>query len=445
MRCVVSFFAKQKLIIPEPNAKKSTFMSKTLTSIALSLCLIQTGVSHAFSLSDAIGAARKHHPSIKGGEEALAKSKAEKIGGVSEFLPSLEYQYNTRQTTEYQGIAQYSGNNSIKLSMPLFSGGTSMIRNEIRGHEVHKAKHLLQYSKDSVVFGTVDVYQIVRTYRAIHQIKAELVKNREELLHSTQIMYKMGMATLSDVAAIEARLASDQAQEAEAKAKVSTAEASFEEITGIKPPVGMEPIPMHFSHPTLEALVSDAIRNNHELLSYKQSYEGKKKAVALQYSTMLPTVQAEASFDENRGHNPYGGRNMSPHGRTYLLMVRAPIFSGGRNIASVKAAIHDRDAAKHDIKQREATLKKKVVEAWNNVISGKVSIDANLKAIKAAEKALEGTIEEAKAGTKNTLHVLDAQDDLFRAKEKHRVAEYHYVSNMYSIYVLTGRIDQISH
>jgi outer membrane protein len=60
----------------------------------------------------------------------------------------------------------------------------------------------------------------------------------------------------------------------------------------------------------------------------------------------------------------------------------------------------------------------------------------------AAKSALTGVIEEAKVGTRTTLDVLDAEQELFDAKVQNRIARKENIVAVYRIHELLGLLNQ---
>ena len=81
-----------------------------------------------------------------------------------------------------------------------------------------------------------------------------------------------------------------------------------------------------------------------------------------------------------------------------------------------------------------------VVTAWGQLVAGKAQVASAQSQVQASEIALNGVREEAKAGQRTTLDVLNAQQALVNARVALVTAQHDRVVASYSVLDKVGRL-----
>jgi len=83
------------------------------------------------------------------------------------------------------------------------------------------------------------------------------------------------------------------------------------------------------------------------------------------------------------------------------------------------------------------------VTAWGQLVAGKAQVSSAQSQVTASEIALNGVREEAKAGQRTTLDVLNAQQALVNARVALVTAQHDRVVASYSVLSAVGRLSPI--
>ena len=128
----------------------------------------------------------------------------------------------------------------------------------------------------------------------------------------------------------------------------------------------------------------------------------------------MPTVTLNGSVAQN--YNDQGEPGFRLFNATVLGSVSVPIYTGGLVDAQVRQAKEQLSQAELQADLQRTQVRASVVSNWGLLDTAKAVIVSDQAAVKSAEIALNGVREEAKAGQRTTLDVLNAQQALVNAR-----------------------------
>jgi outer membrane protein len=166
--------------------------------------------------------------------------------------------------------------------------------------------------------------------------------------------------------------------------------------------------------------------------------------------TLLPTIAAQAGLNRDYTHRSPGfgsglpgvggGQNGWNNSASVGLSLTVPIYQGGRASAQVRQAKESLGQARIQVDVSRDQVRAAVAAAWSQYEAAKESTRANAEAVKAAQLALNGVIEERNVGQRTTLDVLNSQADLITAQINQVSAERDLVVASYAIASAIGRL-----
>jgi outer membrane protein len=124
--------------------------------------------------------------------------------------------------------------------------------------------------------------------------------------------------------------------------------------------------------------------------------------------------------------------------QTYGLTMNQTLYAGGRLSALQRRALAGKDAARAALQQTAVGVVQNVGVAWANLAVAAASIEASDLQIRAAQAAFDGVREEAAAGTRTTLDVLDAEQELLDARNARLEAEAQRYVAVYQVLATMG-------
>lgn len=276
----------------------------------------------------------------------------------------------------------------------------------------------------------------------------ENIKSRTEFLQSSfvsaQKSFEHGTGTRTDIEDAKSQLDSAIADEIEARNMIAIAEQSLTALIGVSAPAN-----------TLSSLNSDKLSLNIQPLNSLQDWiklaeEKSPQLSSLRYKIAAaeseidrrraghyPTVDlvATKSFSSSDADNTIGNQyNTNSVG----VQMSVPIYAGGAVDASVRQGVSDLEKVKSDL---ESTFKKLEVDITKYFTSAEQSISriqSLEQALKSSKQALVGNEKGVKAGTRNIVDVLNAQQQVYSTQTKLTQSRHNYVKALLKLKATVG-------
>src|SRR3979411_262076 len=93
-----------------------------------------------------------------------------------------------------------------------------------------------------------------------------------------------------------------------------------------------------------------------------------------------------------------------------------PVYQGGAEYSLIRQSKETLAQQRFVLEQTRDQTRANVVTAWGQLVAGKAQVQSAQSQVTASEIALNGVREEAKAGQRTTLDVLNAQQALVNAR-----------------------------
>lgn len=297
-------------------------------------------------------------------------------------------------------------------------------------------------------------FETLRASDELAAMQAEETALRQQLEQAKARLHS-GMSSITDVLDAEAAHDNAQANRKLAERKVEDAFEVLTRLTDIRY-LGIEGMQhsMPVAAPTpadAQAWVESAGRQNLGLLASNFAVQAAEERLHQQRAGHAPTVDAVASY--RRGDNDaFGYSNPSDFGRDgyrrYIdegrigIEVSLPLYSGGR-VSSRSREAYERLVQSEE--QREG-LRREVVYSTRNfyraVNSDIEQINARRQTILSSQGSLRANKAGADLGTRNTVDVLNAQRQLYRAVREYNNARYDYILNTLRLQQAAGTLDE---
>ena len=360
--------------------------------------------SYAIGLSDALSLAYKKNPELNAERENIKASKQDLNISKSEFLPSVTLS-GTKSSQDTSKLTNQDGSNatindvnpetkSIKIEQKIFQGfgGVADYEKNKIGLAVADAK-LLQVEQNTLL-KAVDAFSgaiFANEKYSIYQQNLNLIERQVEM---DQVRLDRGQVTLADLAQSESSLAEAEAKFIQAKNDVVTAKLNYETIIGpISDTFQLEKdITMNLKIPTsLEKSINLSKNSNPNLIISKLEFEQSKKDVQIAQSDLSPS--ASLSF-ETKETDDLSSTYDQQDKETLEATITWPIFSGGKNYASLSKSKNLRNRKQLLYENAVKLNDSNVASAWSNLQSSKSVLEAVKLQVKAAEIANEGITAE---------------------------------------------------
>jgi outer membrane protein len=123
-----------------------------------------------------------------------------------------------------------------------------------------------------------------------------------------------------------------------------------------------------------------------------------------------------------------------------VAQASVPIYQGGAEYSLIRQSKETLAQQRLALEQVRDQTRSDTVSAWGQLQSSKAQVASAQAQVTASEIALNGVREEAKAGQRTTLDVLNAQQALVNARINLVNAQHDRVVNSYRVLSTIGRL-----
>lgn len=310
--------------------------------------------------------------------------------------------------------------------------------------QVAQAEASLRYAQQGLIYRTADAYFTL--LNAQDTLKADLDAQAayQQQLEQAQKKFQVGLAAITDVRNAQASYDTSRATVIADQRALDSAKRSLGQLIG-KPVTAtaalQDEIPLVAPNPsTEEDWVKAAVQDNPSLMNYFYAAEASRKAIAALQGKYLPTLSAVGSV--GRQKTSAGDFASDDVNDSIGLQVNLSLFQGGlvhSQIRQAEATWHQNQAIYEG--QRRG-VDQAARDAYEGVISGIASVQANKQAVLSNQTSLEASQVGLKVGTRTEVDVLTAQQALAAAQRSYYQSRYDYLRNVLLLKQQAGRLNE---
>jgi outer membrane protein len=389
---------------------------------ALAMLASATGGAKALTLSEAIATAYETNPellaaraNLRGADERVNQARAGLRPRVDGFID-----YGVRHS-DGKNINSDSNDEwriGLDATQPLYDGGRTQNSVRARISDVSAARARLAALEQVVTFDVVTAYLDILAEQEFVRLADNNVRVIAEQLRAAQDRFEVGEVTRTDVSQAEARLAESSANLSIAQGRLDNARQAFRSVVGSEPlnlsiPQSLPPLPQ-----SMEEAVTLALENHPLSIAARFDEESAARDIRVQMGDLLPTVSLQAGVDygDSIFDTTRGGRPDADTTAVVSLRADVPLYQGGAEYSRIREAQALASAARADLTTVARERRQVAEAAWTELQVARANIRANRERVDAAQLAFEGVREEANVGSRTTLDVLDAEQELLDAR-----------------------------
>ena len=424
-------------------------MKKTILILFSVLFLNQQVL--AVNLFEALTEAYKNNTDLNAERENINISEEDLKISKGNYLPSVtisgsKSQEDTSKLTNRRGVEQSVNDvdpstQSIKIEQTLidFGRNAGVKKNEIG---INLAVVKLLKKEQEVLLKAIEAYSgliLANEKLKINQSNLSLLERQVE---TNRARLERGQITLSDLAQSESSLAGAQANFIQSQNEIITNKLNYENVIG--PIIDINSLNKNFDiNLMLPNNLNDAInisRNyNPKLIIAKLEYEQSEKDVLISRSDLSPSVKLSYENSKSQDLSPsYDERNK----KTLNATVIWPIYSGGKNRASLNKSRNLQNRKKLLLNSATKNNNNNVTISWSTLQSSKSLLNSVKSQVKAAEIANEGITVEYESGLgRSTLDVIQSNSILLNSRIALANSERNYLLAQFNILKSIGRLN----
>src|SRR3954462_1706175 len=327
------------------------------------------------------------------------------------------------------------------ISQTVFNGFQTANRTRAAESQVSGAREGLRVLEQSVLLAAATIYMDYLRDSAIVEVQRSNTRVLEQTLKQTRDRFNVGEVTRTDVAQSEAQLAAGRTQQLTAESNLTTTRANFRRIIGNEPTNLAPGSPVdRFLPGTLASAVDLSLVENPNVTASMFGIDVNYLQVKINEGALLPTLTVQAGITQSYQQTLTVFRTTTA---SAIATASVPIYQGGAEYALIRQSKENLAQQRLNLETTRDQTRANVVQAWGQLEAGKAQVQSAQAQVTASESALNGVREEAKAGQRTTLDVLNAQQALVNARVALVTAQHDRVVASYSVLNTVGRLSPI--
>jgi outer membrane protein len=323
------------------------------------------------------------------------------------------------------------------VTQTLYNGQITANRTRAAESQVSGAREGLRVLEQTVLLAAATIYMDYLRDAAIVEVQRSNVRVLEQTLKQTNDRFNVGEVTRTDVAQSEAQLAAGKTQLLTADANLVTTRANFRRIIGNEPQNLAPGSPVdRFLPGTLPGAVDLGLTQNPNVTAAMFGIDISYLQTKINEGALLPTVTLQGSVQQSYEQTQTIFRSF---GASAIAQLSIPVYQGGAEYALIRQSKETLAQQRLFLEQTRDQTRANVVTAWGQLVAGKAQVASAQSQVTASEIALNGVREEAKAGQRTTLDVLNAQQALVNARVALVTAQHDRVVASYAVLNSIGR------
>ncbi|MEM9383562.1 MAG: TolC family outer membrane protein [Pseudomonadota bacterium] len=274
-------------------------------------------------------------------------------------------------------------------------------------------------------------------------------------LEQAETRFDVGLIAVTDVR--EAQAAYDQAvaDEIQSKRSLGTSKELLREITGEYYEELLAPGDLPLMPPSpasAEDWVVRAKAENATVVSAEYGVDVAHNELRSRRAQHYPTLdlvvqgadnntnQRTNSFQLGAPEPGFQPSDSDSRNTSIGLQLNVPIYSGGFRGSRAKEAVYLERAAKERLERAIRETERQTRDSYAGVLSEIARVGALEKALESSRTALQATEAGFEVGTRTTVDVLNARQDLARARTNYERSRYVYITNLITLKLSSGQL-----
>lgn len=383
---------------------------KSLTALGTVLVLATQVVSaSAETLGQALTSAYNNSGLIEQNRAVLRAADENVAQAVGSLRPVLSWTARTQTAYGSGGsldLNDWTTSLTLSAQYTLYDGGFGALAVDVQKENVLGARASLVGVEQSVLYRAVQAYTSVYAARQNVALSENNVRVLEQELQAAKDRFDVGEVTRTDVSLAEARLAAARSSQAVARGNLTQATEEYVAATGTNPGslavASVAPLPSG-----LAAARDYALQNHPSIIETRHAVNVAELNVQRADAALVPTVSLSGQLGFDEAGEDSGSISLS---------ASQTFYAGGSIASGMRQAIAQRDASRSGLLVTSTAISQSVANAFSIYDVSRAAVVSLEEQVRAQELAFQGVREEANAGSRTTLEVLNAEQELLSAR-----------------------------
>ena len=400
---------------------------------------------NAQSLSTSLANAYSNHPlllSERAEERVVTEDIAEALSGWNPVVYLDSSIGKSLDTTKTSTTTKTNSNLPISMGIvveqKIYDGGKTN-----QNIKVADANYIISQSKQMVLENKVLLNAAISYFNLLKDLDLlDIAKKNKEVinrqLEATKDRFDVGDLTITDVSQAEARLSDASANLVKAEADLNIAKAVFFSDTGLDSEDIFYPEVMPILPLSLQDLIDSVKNANPNIIYAKNNRIMAEEELNLALTDMSMTIDLRA-----RANQAYDPNTFFEEQRYFDVSanLKVPLYKGGKDKSNIRKFREKLTKSNYNMNNTLREESEKAMIIWNKIQSLNSQIVSFKSSILANKIALEWVVQEENVGARTVIDVLDAENELFRAKANLIKAKTNLYIASYEILEVTGNMN----
>lgn len=401
-------------------------LSQSLAAIVLVAVLASSSAARAAeikTLQQALTEAYRNNPSLEAERAKLRAIDEQVAQALSHWRPSVKADAAVTRTwqnaSSSDGIpastfAHNGDSYDFQVTQPLFRGFRTLSETEEAEEQVKSGRAQLQSAEQQLLLDTGKAFLDALRDEVIVQIDHDEQIVLQKKLDETTARAKVGDLSKTDIRQAETRLARAEVTDFQAQNTLTADRAAFLRLVGEEAGSLQAPSLAFENSGDLDGILHRADTANPSVIAAQYAEDAAKSDIDLNKGSLLPEVNLVGSSSNAYGQNiTFPGRELN---NQVMVQLSWQLYDGGANYSKIRAARQTATQKRMELEEARHKAHETAHNAWQELETAEASIKADEAEIEAASQALDGVKVEAKVGSRTTLDVLNAEQELLDAR-----------------------------
>lgn len=385
------------------------------------------------TLEDFFTAALDYSPELRISRDRLDISAARRKAANGQLLPQLNANANVSDNNQFDNVRdirnKYRGERySLQLSQVLFNWSAYSARSAAYlSEDQAEAEYYAQLSY--VLTDVAEKYfAILQAEDAVSSINTEVDAVGRQL-EQIEALYNLQSVQITDLYEAQARFASIQAEQLTRESELALAREKLRSVSGVG--IGElyrlnEEVEIPSVQGSVETWLERARSDNQQIIAREYAVRAANKRIDERQGAYMPRVSIIAQ--QQRSDLGFDNTPTNSTDTSYIgLDVSIPLFAGGRNRAGVNEARSLHSIAQNELRQIQLEIIERTRVAYLQAKSSELQIEAAQRFAQSTALSYTAMQRGFELGTVNSVDVLNALRDRFRAERDLQRARYDHI------------------
>jgi outer membrane protein len=374
------------------------------------IALMPVDVS-AVTLHEALIQAYRTNPTLQTSRANLRNQDETVVQAGSGMRPTFSISGNAEMSQTLDSVTEPADSlrASLDARLTIFDGGRTADAVNAAANMVFASRENLKSSDQSVLLNAATAYLDVRRDEKFLALAQNEVKVVEQQVKAMEDRFAVGAVTRTDVALVQARFAASKTSLAASSGRLALSEEIYRAVVGAGPK-NLQPTPPLPSLPSsLGEAESIAMREHPSIRAARFGEKAAEYDLTRARAAFKPTISLGGSVTYS--NTPFESTQGSVSINGFM-----PIYNGGVLSSSIRSAAQIMESRKASTQNVMRQIRQSTASSWANIRVARASITAARLQIDASQIAYDGILEETRLGSRTTLDLLDADQELLSAK-----------------------------